>query len=71
METLDVKNAFNSTSWCDMHRTLDHFFRIPQYLLLMMEWYLSDRALIYDTTDGLRRKENLRGYVGLNFGPDL
>ncbi|XP_070132570.1 uncharacterized protein [Drosophila bipectinata] len=53
--TLDVKNAFNTASWS---RTLEALkeLRIPEYLLKMVDSYLSDRVLLYDTQDGLKER---------------
>ena len=52
--TLDVRNAFNSLRWEDGLNTLRDRFRIPEYLLRIMQSYLSDRILLYDTTEGRR-----------------
>lgn len=72
LATLDVRNAFNSARWCDMLNALENNFRVPQYLRRMVEDYLSDRELIYDTTEGPRRKEvNAGAAQGSILGPDL
>ena len=56
----------------DRFRALEHFFRIPQYLLRMMECYLSDRVEIYDKTDGPRRTKIAAWAVqNLILGSDL
>jgi hypothetical protein len=46
---LDVRNAFNSVRWVDMIRALRTDFRIPPYLLKMVQSYLQDRKLIFKT----------------------
>ena len=70
--TLDVKNAFNSARWSDMLRALEHTFHVPAYLLRMIEAYLTDRVLLYDTTEGQRRVSITSGAAqGSILGPDL
>ena len=54
--TLNVKNAFNSLRWQDALNTLRDRFKVPRYLFRIMQSYLSDRVLIYDTTEGRRIK---------------
>ena len=69
--TLDVRNAFNSAKWSDMLWALEHTFRVPPYLLRMMEAYLSDRVLLYDTTEGQRHIPITSGAAqGSILGPD-
>ncbi|KAH8274636.1 hypothetical protein KR026_002359, partial [Drosophila bipectinata] len=52
---MDVKNAFNTASWS---RTLEALkeLRIPEYLLKMVDSYLSDRILLYDTREGQKER---------------
>ncbi|KAH8334842.1 hypothetical protein KR074_011378, partial [Drosophila pseudoananassae] len=52
---MDVKNAFNTASWS---RTLEALkeLRIPEYLLKMVDSYLSDRLLLYDTREGQKER---------------
>lgn len=70
--TLDVKNAFNSAKWVDIIEALKHYFGIPAYLLRMIEDYLYDRSLVYNTKNGTRRKEITAGAAqGSILGPDL
>lgn len=70
--TLDVRNAFNSARWCDMLHALEHKFHIPQYLLKILDSYLRNRTLVYDTTEGQRRMEVTAGAAqGSILGPDL
>lgn len=70
--TLDVKNAFNSARWIDMLWALEHTFHVPIYLLRMIESYLRDRALLYDTLEGQRRIPVTSGAAqGSILGPDL
>lgn len=70
--TLDVRNAFNSARWEDMLGALEHTFSVPGYLLRLMEDYLSDRALIYETNEGQQRIGITSGAAqGSILGPDL
>lgn len=70
--TLDVKNAFNSAKWVDIIEALQRQFNIPEYLLRMIDDYLHDRSLIYNTANGRRRKEVTSGAAqGSILGPDL
>lgn len=72
LATLDVKNAFNSARWADILHALENLFRVPEYLMRMVRSYLSNRELIYDTLDGLRRKQITSGAAqGSILGPDL
>lgn len=70
--TLDVRNAFNSARWSDMLWALEHTFHVPAYLLRIIEAYLTDRVLLYDTTEGQRRIPVTSGAAqGSILGPDL
>lgn len=51
LATLDVRNAFNSLRWDKVVEALGRF-QIPVYLNNILENYLEDRALVYDTADG-------------------
>ena len=70
--TLDVKNAFNSARWVDMLEALRNTFRIPAYLLRLIENYLRQRLLIYETREGTRTMDVTSGAAqGSILGPDL
>lgn len=72
LATLDVRNAFNSARWCDILEALENYFKIPEYLLRMVRSYLSERQLLYDTTDGSAKKKVTSGAAqGSILGPDL
>lgn len=49
--TLDVKNAFNSANWGQVMMALQRM-RVPNYLLRILDSYLCDRVLEYDTEEG-------------------
>ncbi|CAK9829547.1 hypothetical protein ANTRET_LOCUS6865 [Anthophora retusa] len=70
--TLDVRNAFNSVSWARIFADLENTFQVLDYLLRIMEDYLSDRVLVYDTAEG-RRKRKVSARVAQEsiLGPDL
>lgn len=51
LATLDVKNAFNSASWNNMLKALHQKFKVPHYLLHIVNNYLKERVLLYDTRD--------------------
>ena len=70
--TLDVKNAFNSARWVEILDALEHRFRVPAYLLRVVSDYLSDRELLYQTTEGQRsRRVTGRVVQGSALDPDL
>lgn len=70
--TLDVRNAFNSARWADMLDALQATFLIPPYLLRMLQSYLRDRELVFETLDGPRYREVTAGAAqGSILGPDL
>ncbi|KAJ8975986.1 hypothetical protein NQ317_016232 [Molorchus minor] len=72
LATLDVRNAFNSARWSDILDALSDVFKIPDYLLRMVKSYLSDRELLYDSTDGTHSKRITGGAAqGSILGPDL
>lgn len=55
--TLDARDVFNSASWVKRIRPIEQKYKILPYLLRMAKPYLTDRWLLYDTTDKPRRKE--------------
>ena len=70
--TLDVKNAFNFVRWVDALEALKRNFRVPQYLLHIIGYYLSDCFIVYKTEDGPKRKELTAGAAqGSMLGPNL
>ena len=57
--------------WVDALQTLRRDFQIPRYLLRLIEDYLKDRFIVYDTEDGPRLKELTAGAAqGSILGPD-
>jgi Reverse transcriptase (RNA-dependent DNA polymerase)/Endonuclease-reverse transcriptase len=71
MIALDIKNAFNSARWSRIIEALTQM-EIPQYLLRMIDSYLSDRTLIYDTIEGRRTRTVTAGVPqGSVLGPAL
>lgn len=50
--TVDIANAFNTVMWSKIIEALKTR-KTPEYLLRMIDSYLSNRILIYDTEDGL------------------
>ena len=70
--TLDVKNAFNSLRWQDALNMLRDRFKVPGYLLRIMQSYLSNQVLLYDITEGRRTKVLTVGAAqGSVLGPDI
>lgn len=70
--TLDVKNAFNSARWSDMLESLSATFKVPSYLLAVMDDYLRNRTLKYETAQGVKTKEITAGAAqGSVLGPQL
>ena len=49
--TLDVRNAFNSTNWNLIRKSLATI-GVPTYLAAIIDSYLKERTLWYDTDDG-------------------
>lgn len=72
LATLDVKNAFNSLRWTDVLNALKRNFEVPGYLMKIIQSYLKDRVLIYNTTEGIKKVEITSGAAqGSILGPDL
>lgn len=70
--TLDVRNAFNSARWDKILASLTDTFHVPPYLLRMVQSYLSERELTFDTAEGPRTREITAGAAqGSILGPDL
>lgn len=71
LATLDVKNAFNSARWENICLALDKL-GVPAYLRKMINSYLENRILVYDTEDGLKRYQVTGGVPqGSVLGPLL
>lgn len=70
--TFDVKNAFNSIRWEDAINAMKNDFHFSNYLLRIMRNYLKDRFLIYNTQDGLKRRQLSSGMAqGSVLGADI
>lgn len=70
--TLDVRNAFNSVRWLDILRALEDRFAVPWYITRIISDYLDNRELVFETTQGQRRKRLTSGVAqGSALGPDL
>ncbi|XP_033229526.1 uncharacterized protein LOC117181067 [Belonocnema kinseyi] len=70
LATLDVKTTFDTVKWADMIESLKNF-RVPEYLLRMIESYLKDIVLDCETR-GTRRKVITTGATHSSIlGPDL
>lgn len=70
--TLDVRNAFNSARWEDILDSLKNVFRIPDYLFRVIDNYLRDRRITYETLEGLITREITAGVAqGSILGPDF
>lgn len=51
---LDVENGSISARWDDMKKALKEF-RVQKYLIRIFNSYLSERILVYDTTEGAKK----------------
>ena len=72
LATIDIKNAFNSAAWKNMVSPLRDKYNVPSYLLRIVEDYLNDRQLLYETKDGLRAKNvTARAAQGSILGSEL
>lgn len=70
--TLDVKNAFNSARWVDILESLRGGFGVPRCLLRVVEDYLRNRRLTYETTEGQMTRQITAGVAqGSILGPDF
>ena len=49
---LDVKNAFNSDSWEHIYKSLEEEKKMPQYLVKILNSYLTGRKLVIVTKNG-------------------
>ena len=58
---IDVRNAFNSAGWANMISPLRNKYNVPPHLLRMVEVYLKDRQLLYDTKDGTQSRKVTAG----------
>ena len=71
LAALDVRNAFYSARWVDMIGALKRF-KVLEHLLRIIESYLSDRVLTYETVDGTRSRQIKAGAAQESIlGPDL
>lgn len=69
--TVDVKNAFNSACWKTISRSLQDI-GVSEQLRRIIESYLSNRTLEYDTKNGIVRTEVTAGVPqGSIIGPTL
>lgn len=70
--TLDVRNAFNSAKWSDILKAVKEDFQVPAYLYNVLQSYLSERWVTFDTRDGRRQKRITAGAAqGSVLGADL
>ncbi|XP_035737497.1 uncharacterized protein LOC118448399 [Vespa mandarinia] len=72
LATLDMRSAFNSVRWDLAREALERNFNVPMYLLRIVDDYLNERFLVYDTSDGPRSLELTSGAAqGSILGPDI
>ncbi|XP_035740321.1 uncharacterized protein LOC118449627 [Vespa mandarinia] len=70
LATLDVRNAFNSVRWDLAREAIERNFDVAKYLLRIIDDYLNERFLVYDTSDGPRSLELTAGAAqGSILGP--
>ncbi|XP_046629039.1 uncharacterized protein LOC124309424 [Neodiprion virginianus] len=70
--TLDFKNAFNSARWVDILGSLRGDFGVPPYLLRVVEDYLWNIRLTYETNEGQVTRQITAGAAqGSILGPDF
>lgn len=69
--TIDVKNAFNSASWEAIVKALKNI-RASAHICKMIQSYLSNRVLLYDTVEGRKSSKLTAGVPqGSILGPIL
>lgn len=69
--TLDVRNAFNSASWGAIALALRRM-QVPDYLYRVIGDYFSNRLLLYETNEGVKRRTITAGVPqGSVLGPIL
>lgn len=68
LAAIDIKNGFSSASWNNMVKPLREIYHVPPYLLRMVEDYIRDRQLIYETKDCPKSKKVTEGSI---LGPEL
>ena len=61
LAVIDVRNAFNSAGWENMIIPLRDKYNVPPHFLRMVEDYLKDRQLLYDTKDGTQSRNITAG----------
>ncbi|XP_035724081.1 uncharacterized protein LOC118442502 [Vespa mandarinia] len=72
LATLDVRNAFNSVRWDLAREALERNFGVPKYPLRIIDDYLNERCLVYNTSDGPRSLESTSGAAhGSILVPDI
>ena len=69
--TLDVRNAFNSANWNLIRKSLATI-GVPTYLAAIIDSYLQERTLWYNTDDGPKKYVGSAGVPqGAVLGPIL
>ncbi|XP_043272051.1 uncharacterized protein [Venturia canescens] len=72
LATLDIRNAFNSARWVDILEALKSNFGIPPYLARVVEDYLKNRRITYETIEGQVTRQVTAGVAqGSILGPDF
>ena len=72
MVALDVRNAFNSARWDLILKALGERLRVPRYLMALLESYLSERILEFETKDARFTRELTSGVPqGSALGPTM
>ena len=72
LATLDIRNAFNSARWVDILEALKSNFGIPSYLVRVVEDYLKNRRITYETIEGRVTRQVTAGVAqGSILGPDF
>ncbi|XP_033222759.1 uncharacterized protein LOC117176613 [Belonocnema kinseyi] len=70
--TFEFKNDFNTVRWTDLFDALQKKFKVPSNLLRVISDYLSNRHLLYETTEGIKQKKVSAGVAqGAVLGTDL
>lgn len=60
--SIDIKNAFNSVPWSSIRASIRKK-KFPSYLVRIVDSYLKDRIIVYENTEGYKKKIQMQAGV--------